>query len=106
MDLGFPDPGSASPRLIPRESGRRRPDWAAGGGGWIGRGASGSNWDRGGVGGAREEEKTARFSIWAFLGFDLVCGDGGLELRGAVTFGDECRWRWVKLFARLLKGQE
>lgn len=55
MDLGFPGPGSASPRPIPRESGRRRPDWAAGGGWWIRRGRA----DRIGIagGGRRTREE-------------------------------------------------
>lgn len=75
MDLGFPGPVSASWRPIPGESGRRRPDWAAGGGGRIGRGASGSNWDRGGGAGVGRRTRggknsTLFFSIWAFFPFD------------------------------------
>jgi hypothetical protein len=105
VDLGFPGPWSASPRPIPRESGRRRPDWAAGGGGWIGRGASGSNWDRE-AHERRKKQHAFLFGLSLPLGFDLVCGDGGLVSRGAVTFGDDCRWRWVKLFARLFKGEQ
>ena len=68
VDLGFPTPGSASPRPNPRESGRRRPDWAAGGGGWIGRGASGSNWDRGGWEAHERRKKQHAFLFGLSLG--------------------------------------
>jgi hypothetical protein len=91
VDLGFPGPVSASWRAIRGESGRRRPDWAAGGGGRIGRGGErielGSRGRGRGLGRRTRGGKnsTLFFSIWAFFPFDLVscvcvCGDGGLEL--------------------------
>lgn len=67
-DLGFPAPGRANPRAIPRESGRRRPERAAGEDGWIGRRASGSNWDRG-VG---RRTRGGKNSTLFYLGFPWV----------------------------------